>query len=46
MVAHEEEHHLAEDLARNVDGVTSVDNQLRVIRGTKVFPTPDSGGTR
>jgi cytidylate kinase len=46
MVAHEEERHLAEDLARNVDGVTSVDNQLRVIRGTKVFPTPDSGGTR
>ncbi|MGE5169976.1 MAG: cytidylate kinase family protein [Rudaea sp.] len=46
MVAHEEERQLAEDLARNVDGVASVDNQLRVIRGTKVFPTPDSGGTR
>jgi osmotically-inducible protein OsmY len=46
MVASEDERSLADDVARQVDGVGSVDNELRVIRGTKVYPTPDSGGTR
>jgi len=38
MVISDRERGLAEEITRNVDGVESVDNQVRVIRGTKVFP--------
>ena len=38
MVASDDERRLAEEIAKRVDGVISVANQLRVIRGTKVFP--------
>ena len=46
MVASEEERRLAGEVAAGIDGVASVDNRLRVIRGTLMFPTPDMGGTR
>lgn len=38
MVVSDQERSLAEETARSVDGVASVENQVRVIRGTKVFP--------
>ena len=40
MVASDDERRVAEDIATGVDGVSAVDNQLRVIRGTKVYPLP------
>jgi len=40
MVASDDERRVAEDIATKVAGVSAVDNQLRVIRGTKVYPLP------